>query len=155
MISPLRSNYKSNYPEIDFPFYTPFMVGRNQIEAQLELVFGKPQDYAANEITLERRKDFLFLDMKEKGKWVVGEEMLQSFYVLLKEIYEEIKSKKPTIGNTTFYIDHNWEYMLNTGIDATELLVWMRGAWVDAKFLDEPIQSPIVNHIPTSMMKGY
>ena len=150
MINPLKPDDRPKMPEMDFPHYTPFMEGRNELEAMLE---AKPNDYMDNEFMPERRFKLPF-PKKEVNRFEYMEESKDKFYELLSDIYDEVKNKKPE-GNYTFYIGSGWSLESMATPDGMEFIVWMRGAWCDSKFLDEPIQSIAENHIPKDMMRGF
>jgi hypothetical protein len=149
MNNPLLHPDSPRMPKMNFPFYTPFMEGRNELEALMEHAYKTP-DYHQNEFISERRHTFPYVNMENKNRFRELDKWKQKFYSLLEEIYREIEDKKPKRGNAIFYIGSNWQYQLlpSSNADAMEMIVWVTGAWVDAKFMDEPIQSPIQNHIP-------
>jgi hypothetical protein len=155
MINPLKLD-AGKIPKKDFPYYTPFMEGRNGLEAMLEHVGFRPDDYRKNEVTLERRHTYAYEYIKSKGrnKFIIASEMCDKAYALIAEMYHEIKNAKPKKGNRTFFLDMDWEVMTVSTENGEEMIVWMRGAWCDSKFLDAPAETVIVNHIPKNMMKG-
>ncbi len=138
---------------MDFPFYTPFMEGRSNLEAMLEHVGFRPDDYYENEFTLERKFTHPW-PPDVINKFIHLQKAVDKTYVLIGDMYQEIKARRPQ-GKFTFWIDSNWT--LNTSVEENGVgfFVWMRGAWCDSKFMDEPAGSIVANHIPKEMMEGY